>query len=124
VSKAKALVVGDPFAKNVQVGPIINERQAANVERIVAETIAKGAKILTGGSRKGLFFEPTVITGVTPGMPAFDEERFGPIAVITTFRNDEEATTLANATDYGLVAAVVSADLFRARRVARAFTLA
>jgi benzaldehyde dehydrogenase (NAD) len=118
VSKAKALVVGDPFAENVQVGPIINERQAANVERIVAETIAKGAKILTGGSRKGLFFEPTVITGVTPGMPAFDEERFGPIAVITTFRNDEEAIALANATDYGLVAAVVTADLFRAQRIA------
>jgi benzaldehyde dehydrogenase (NAD) len=118
VSKAKSLVVGDPFAENVQVGPIINERQAANVERIVAETIAKGARVLTGGSRKGLFFEPTVITGVTPGMPAFDEERFGPIAVITTFRNDEEAIALANATDYGLVAAVVSADLFRAQRVA------
>jgi benzaldehyde dehydrogenase (NAD) len=118
VRKAKALVVGDPFAENVQVGPIINERQAANVERIVAETIAKGAKILTGGSRKGLFFEPTVITGVTPGMAVFDEERFGPIAVITTFRNDEEAIALANATDYGLVAAVVSADLFRAQRIA------
>jgi acyl-CoA reductase-like NAD-dependent aldehyde dehydrogenase len=86
--------------------------------RVVAETIAKGAKVLTGGSRKGLFFEPTVITGVTPGMAAFDEERFGPVAVITTFRNDEEALALANATDYGLVAAVVSADLARAQRVA------
>jgi benzaldehyde dehydrogenase (NAD) len=118
VSKAKTLVVGDPFAENVEVGPIINERQAVNVERIVAETIAKGARVITGGSRKGLFFEPTVITGVTPGMPAFDEERFGPIAAITTFRNDEEAIALANATDYGLVAAVVSADLFRAQRIA------
>jgi benzaldehyde dehydrogenase (NAD) len=118
VRTAKALVVGDPFDEKVQVGPIINERQALNVERIVAETIAKGAKILTGGSRKGLFFEPTVITGVTPGMPAFDEERFGPIAVITTFRNDEEAIALANATDYGLVGAVVSADLVRAQRIA------
>src|ERR1700730_9222535 len=85
---------------------------------VVAETIAKGAKVLTGGSRKGLFFEPTVITGVTPGMAAFDEERFGPVAVITTFRNDEEAIALANATDYGLVVAVVSTDLARAQRVA------
>jgi benzaldehyde dehydrogenase (NAD) len=118
VRKAKALVVGDPFDEKVQVGPIVNERQAANVERIVAETIAKGAKVLTGGSRKGLFFEPTVITRVTPGMAAFDEERFGPVAVITTFRNDDEAIALANATDYGLVAAVVSADLARAQRVA------
>jgi benzaldehyde dehydrogenase (NAD) len=118
VRKARALVVGDPFDEKVQVGPIINERQAANVERIVAETIAKGAKVLTGGSRKGLFFEPTVITGVTPGMAAFDEERFGPVAVITTFRNDEEAIALANATNYGLVAAVASTDLARAQRVA------
>src|SRR6202051_2131232 len=111
VRKAKALVVGDPFDEKVQVGPIVNERQAANVERIVTETVAKGGKVLTGGSRKGLFFEPTVITGVTPGMAGFDEERFGPIAAITTFRNDEEALALANATDYGLVAAVGSADL-------------
>jgi benzaldehyde dehydrogenase (NAD) len=118
VKKAKALVVGNPVDEKVQVGPIVNERQAANVERIVAETVAKGAKVLTGGFRKGLFFEPTVITGVKPGMAAFDEERFGPVAVITTFRNDEEAITLANATDYGLVAAVVSADLARAQRIA------
>jgi benzaldehyde dehydrogenase (NAD) len=110
VRKAKVLVAGDPFDEKVQVGPIVNERQAANVERIVAETIAKGAKLMTGGSRKGLFFQPTVITGVTPGMAAFDEERFGPVAVITTFRNDEEAIALANATDYGLVAARASAS--------------
>jgi benzaldehyde dehydrogenase (NAD) len=118
VKRAKALVVGNPVDEKVQVGPIANERQAANVERIVAETVAKGAKVLTGGRRKGLFFEPTVITDVKPGMPAFDEERFGPVAAITTFRNDEEAITLANATDYGLVAAVVSADLARAQRIA------
>jgi len=118
VRKAKALVVGNPIDQKVQVGPIINERQAANVERIVAETAAKGAKILTGGSREGLFFEPTVITGVRPGMAAFDEERFGPVAVITTFRNDEEAIALANATEYGLVAAVLSPDLARAQHIA------
>jgi benzaldehyde dehydrogenase (NAD) len=118
VKKAKALVVGNPLDEKVQVGPIVNERQAANVERIVTETIAKGAKLWTGGCRKGIFFEPTVISGVTPGMAAFDEEIFGPIAPITTFRNDEEAVALANATEYGLTAAVVSADLARAQRVA------
>jgi benzaldehyde dehydrogenase (NAD) len=118
VRKAKALVVGNPVDEKVQVGPIVNERQAANVERIVAATVAKGATVLTGGSRKGLFFEPTVITGVKPGMAAFDEERFGPVAVITTFRSDEEAVALANATDYGLVAAVVSPDLARAQHIA------
>ena len=118
VKKAKALVVGNPSDEKVQVGPIVSERQAANVERIVTETIAKGAKLWTGGSRSGIFFEPTVISGVTPGMAAFDEEIFGPVAPITTFRNDEEAVALANATEYGLTAAVVSADLARAQRVA------
>ena len=118
VRKAKALVIGNPLDEKVQVGPIVNERQAANVERIVTETLAKGAKLRVGGSRNGLFFEPTVITGVAPGMAAFDEEIFGPVAPITTFRTDEEAIALANATEYGLTAAVVSADLFRAQRVA------
>src|ERR1700692_1663597 len=84
VRKAKALVVGNPLDEKVQVGPIVNERQAANVARIVTETVAKGAKVLTGGRRKGLFFEPTVITDVKPGMPAFDEGRFGPVAGLTT----------------------------------------
>ncbi|NPT56505.1 benzaldehyde dehydrogenase [Paraburkholderia elongata] len=116
--KAKALIVDDPFDERVQLGPIINERQAANVERIVAETLAKGAKALTGGSRNGLFFEPTVITGVTRGMAAFDEEIFGPVAPITTFRTDDEAVELANATEYGLVAAVASANLARAQGIA------
>ncbi len=120
VRKAKALVVGDPFDPKVQIGPIVNERQAANVERIVNATLAKGAKLLAGGSRKGLFFEPTVITGVTPGMAAFDEEIFGPVAPITTFRTDEEAIAFANGSEYGLVAAVASADLARAQRVADA----
>jgi benzaldehyde dehydrogenase (NAD) len=118
VEHAEAIVVGNPFEEKVQVGPIVNERQAANVERILTETIAKGAKLRTGGSRKGLFFEPTVITQVKPGMAAFDEEIFGPIAPITTFRDDAEAVALANATEYGLTAAVVSADLGRAQRVA------
>ncbi|MEW6339446.1 MAG: benzaldehyde dehydrogenase [Paraburkholderia sp.] len=118
VRKAKALVVGNPFDDRVQIGPIINERQAVNVERIVAATRASGATVLTGGKRNGLFFEPTVITGVTPGMAAFDEEIFGPVAPITTFRTDDEAIALANATEYGLVAAVASADLAHAQRIA------
>jgi benzaldehyde dehydrogenase (NAD) len=118
VRKASTLVVGDPMDERVQVGPIVSERQAVNVERIVTETLAKGAKLRVGGSRDGLFFEPTVITGVAPGMAAFDEEIFGPVAPITTFRTDDEAIALANATEYGLTAAVVSADLARAQSVA------
>jgi benzaldehyde dehydrogenase (NAD) len=91
---------------------------AANVERIVKETVAKGAKLHVGGSRNGLFFEPTVLTGVVPGMAAFDEEIFGPVAPITIFNTDEEAIDLANATDFGLSSAVVSPNLGRARHIA------
>ena len=117
VRKARAAKVGDPSAAGVLVGPIINERQAANVDRIVAQTLLQGGQLQTGGLRNGLFFDPTVITGVKPGMPAFDEEIFGPVAAITTFRTEEEAIELANNTEYGLAAAVIGRDLARAQRV-------
>lgn len=120
VRHAKALVVGDPVDPAVQIGPIVNERQATNVDRIVRETLAKGGTLLAGGGRNGLFFEPTVIAGVTPGMAAFDEEIFGPVAPITIFSSDEQAIALANVSEYGLIAAVVSPDLARAQRIADA----
>ncbi|QBR02218.1 benzaldehyde dehydrogenase [Paraburkholderia pallida] len=118
VRRAKALKVGDPFKGDFHIGPIVNERQAANVERIVADSVSKGAKILAGGSRDGLFFAPTVMVDVAPGMPVFEEEIFGPVAAVTVVKSDDEAVSLANQTGYGLVAAVVSADLRRAQRVA------
>jgi benzaldehyde dehydrogenase (NAD) len=118
VKHASSLAVGNPYENQVHLGPIVNERQAANVDRIVAETVAQGATILVGGERDGLFFKPTVMAGIKPGMPAFDEEIFGPVAPITTFSTDEEAIALANQTSYGLVAAVVSPDLARAQRIA------
>ena len=118
VARALALKVGDPFRGDVHLGPIINERQAANVDRIIAESCAQGARLLTGGRRDGLFYEPTVLADVRPGMPAFDEEIFGPVAPITTFETDEEAVQLGNRTEYGLVAGVLAGDLTRARGIA------
>ncbi|NEA31319.1 benzaldehyde dehydrogenase [Streptomyces sp. SID13031] len=118
VKHALSLAVGDPYAGQVHLGPIVNERQAANVDRVVAETVEQGATILVGGDRDGLFFKPTVMTGVRPGMPAFDEEIFGPVAPIATFSTDDEAIDLANRTSYGLAAAVVGPDLARAQRIA------
>lgn len=118
VARANKLRMGDPFRSDVDLGPLINERQALNVERIVKDTVAAGAKVLAGGKRDGLYYAPTVLTGVRPGMAAFDEEIFGPVAAITTFETDEEAVQLANATNYGLVSSVVSADLARAGRIA------
>ena len=118
VARAKALKVGDPFLTEAHLGPIINERQAANVDRVVAESVAQGARLLTGGKRDGLLYEPTVLADVRPGMPAFEEEIFGPVAPITAFKTDAEAVRLANLTEYGLVAGVLAGDLARGRAIA------
>lgn len=118
VRRTRALSVGDPFKGDVHLGPLINERQAENVDRIIADSAGKGAKVRAGGSRDGLFFEPTVMVDVAPGMPAFDEEIFGPVAAVTVFKNDDDAVSLANQNRYGLVAAVASSDLRRAQRIA------
>jgi benzaldehyde dehydrogenase (NAD) len=116
---AQALTVGDPATTDASMGPLINERQRDRVHEIVTSTTNRGAKVETGGEYDGLFYRPTVLTGVTPDMPAFSKEIFGPIAPITTFRSDEEAVQLANMTEYGLAAAVHSKSLDRARAVAR-----
>jgi benzaldehyde dehydrogenase (NAD) len=115
---AQALKVGNPSTSEVHLGPLINERQAVNVDRVVSETVARGARLVTGGTRQGLFFTPTVLAGVAPGMAAFDEEIFGPVAPITTFGDDAEAVTLANHTEYGLAASILSANLTRAQHIA------
>src|SRR6266542_4882527 len=108
VERAGHLPVGNPATEQVALGPIINERQLARVRRIVDESVEQGAKVLAGGTNDGLFFAATVLGGVTPAMPAFAEEIFGPVAPVTSFRDDAEAVELANATAYGLSAAVQS----------------
>ncbi len=115
--KAAHLPVGDPTGE-VALGPLINEKQLSRVRRIVDESVAKGARVVAGGGNDELFFEPTVLVGVTPGMPAFDEEIFGPVVAITTFETDDEAVELANDTEYGLSAAVITADVGRGQAIA------
>jgi benzaldehyde dehydrogenase (NAD) len=118
VERAKKLHVGNPATEQVHLGPIINEKQVERVQRIVDETVGAGARALVGGTHDRLFFQPTVLAGVKPGMAAFDEEIFGPVAPVTTFRSDAEAIELANATEYGLVAAVQSGSQTRGEEVA------
>ena len=115
---SQALKVGNPSISEVHLGPLINERQAANVDRVIAETVGAGARLVAGGTRQGLFFTPTVLADVRPGMAAFDEEIFGPVAPVTIFRDDAEAVSLANHTEYGLAASILSANLTRAQRIA------
>ncbi|MEV6647956.1 aldehyde dehydrogenase family protein [Amycolatopsis sp. NPDC051371] len=110
---AESLTVGDP-REDVDLGPVINESQADHITDIVDRSVRAGAKIAAGGNRDGLFIRPTVLTGVTPDMPAFAEEIFGPVAVVTTFGSDDEAVELANSTPYGLVAGVHAGSTARA----------
>jgi benzaldehyde dehydrogenase (NAD) len=117
-ARASHLPVGNPDTEQVALGPIINQKQVERVQRIVDETVAAGAKVLIGGSHEGLFYKPTVLSGVTPEMAAFREEIFGPVAPVITFSSDEEAITLANQTEYGLAAAVQSGSPQRAAMVA------
>jgi benzaldehyde dehydrogenase (NAD) len=115
--KAQHLPVGDPAKEQVALGPIINAKQLQRVHGIVSDSVAAGAKLEAGGSYEGLFYRPTVLSGVKPGMRAFDEEVFGPVVNITTFANDDEAVELANATSYGLAAGVISKSVGRAMAV-------
>jgi acyl-CoA reductase-like NAD-dependent aldehyde dehydrogenase len=97
-----------------EVGPLINAKQRDRVEELVTSSTAKGAKVLTGGKRisgKGFFFEPTVMTQIEPGIPVYDQEIFGPVMPIMSFSNTDEVLKLANDTEYGLAAFVMTNDL-------------
>jgi succinate-semialdehyde dehydrogenase/glutarate-semialdehyde dehydrogenase len=102
VDKVKELVVGDPMDELTQVGPLVSVAQAKEVEAQVAESIRMGAKLLQGGKRNGPFFDPTVLTGIIPGMPVFDEEVFGPVFAIMEAGSPEQALELSNQSRFGL----------------------
>jgi benzaldehyde dehydrogenase (NAD) len=112
--RARRLPAGNPHTDEVALGPIINERQATEVQRVVDATREAGASVLAGGDRDGLFFPATVLRDVTPEMPAWSQEIFGPVAPVMSFGDDDEAVALANAGDLGLTAAIQSADPDRA----------
>lgn len=116
--RAARLVTGNPWTQQVHLGPLINESQAQRVEDIVTRSVAMGATVIAGGKRNGNFFEATVLSDVTPEMPAFAEEIFGPVAPVTFFDTDEEAIELVNASPYGLATAIHSASTERALRIA------
>ncbi len=121
--RVKALTVGPGLEGPTQQGPLINADAVAKVETHIADALALGARIVTGGKRHalgGTFFEPTVLTGVTPAMLCAREETFGPVAPLFRFETEAEAVAMANDTEFGLAAYFYSRDLGRAWRVSEA----
>ena len=119
--KVKGFKVGAGTEPGVVVGPLIDEQGLKKVERHVADAVGKGARVVLGGKaheRGGLFFQPTVITGVTPDMVVSFEETFGPVAPLIRFKTEEEAIRLANNTEFGLAGYFYSRDIGRIWRVA------
>lgn len=105
---------GDPLEKDTQVGPLARVDLADELQKQVKESVQKGAKLIYGGGQKDAYHEPTILGDVTPGMPAFDEETFGPLAAMIRVRSVDEAFDLANKSKFGLGLTVCTRDIERA----------
>ena len=122
VTAMKARKMGDPLADATDVGPQSRPDLRDELHQQVVDSIAKGAKLLLGGEippGKGSFYPPTVLADVKPGMPAYHEELFGPVASVFSARDEAEAVRIANDSIFGLGAAVFTKDVARGERVAR-----
>ncbi len=123
VAAVQKLRVGDGLAGETEQGPLIDAAALKKVEEHIADATAKGAKVVAGGHRHalgGTFFEPTVLTGVTPAMMVAREETFGPVVPLFRFKTEKEAIAMANDTEFGLAAYLYTRDLARSWRVSEA----
>ena len=121
VRKMQSVVMGDPFAEGVEVGPIARADLRDLVHSQVERSVEAGAKLLCGGvmpEGPGCYYPPTVLAGVRKGMAAWEEEIFGPVATVIEVRDDDEAVDVANDSEYGLGSAVFSRDPDRALSIA------
>ncbi|MDG2032767.1 MAG: aldehyde dehydrogenase family protein [Rhodospirillales bacterium] len=119
VERASKLKVGPPLADKANViGPLINDKQVANVQSQLDDAFAKGAKAVLGGKINGRFVDPTILVGVTPDMKVYREETFGPVAPVIPFHTDEEAIAIANDSPYGLSSGVFTENEKRGLNIA------
>jgi succinate-semialdehyde dehydrogenase/glutarate-semialdehyde dehydrogenase len=122
-SRVQSLKVGPGSEEGVAQGPLIDEAGLAKVEAHIADAVACGARVVTGGRRHvrgGTFFEPTVLADVTPQMRVAREETFGPVAPVFRFSHEAQAVSMANDTEFGLAAYFYSRDIARCLRVGEA----
>ncbi|AJY46191.1 NAD-dependent succinate-semialdehyde dehydrogenase [Martelella endophytica] len=121
--KVAELKVGDGFEEGVKAGPLITEKALEKVEEHIADAVSSGARILLGGKpdeKGGLFFQPTVLTGVTSEMKVAREETFGPVAPLFRFETEEDVIAMANNTEFGLASYFYAKDMSKVFRVAEA----
>lgn len=119
-AELEALRVGDPLEYDTQIGPLARADLREQLDALVQDSIAQGARCITGGRKlegKGFFYAPTLLSEVRPGMPVFEEETFGPVAAVIDARSDEEAVAIANRSRYGLGASIWTGDTERGRRL-------
>lgn len=116
IKGVQALRKGDPLDESTEIGPLARKDLADQLHEQMKKSIDQGAKLELGGHQENAFHEPTILSGVKPGMPAFDEETFGPLAAITRAEDEEEAFKLAANSKYGLGVTVFTRDIERVRR--------
>ena len=122
VEKMKSKKMGDPFDESNNLGPQARNDLRDELHQQVRKSVEKGAKILLGGevpAGKGAYYPPTVLTEVKKGMPAYDEELFGPVAALIKVKNEEEGIRVANDSTFGLGAAVFTRDIAKGERIAQ-----
>jgi aldehyde dehydrogenase (NAD+) len=119
VANVKTLSVGDPTQMGNVIGPIINQKQLDKIHAQVEDAREKGAEVLTGGTFDGLYYQPTVISKVTRDMTVYSDETFGPVAPIVTVKDVDEAVAVANDSEYGLSAGIITEDEEKGMDVAR-----
>jgi succinate-semialdehyde dehydrogenase/glutarate-semialdehyde dehydrogenase len=121
VNAMNQVKIGDPMDESVELGPIAREDLLYELDSLIKESVSKGAKILTGGKvlpGKGYYYSPTILDNLKKGMPAYDDEIFGPVASLIKAKDAEDAVRIANDSPFGLGASIWTKDINKAKRMA------